>query len=147
MLTNLKSLLLVIVQYLSLILILLTAPVIASNQILLVLEGFGFVLGLWAIFEMRTSVLRISPEVSKESSLITTGPYRFIRHPMYLSILVITFSLILSFFSVERLILGVILVVNMILKMDYEEKLLIDHFKEYGTYKKKTPHKLIPFIY
>lgn len=142
-----KSIVLVTISYLSLLFIFLTGPVIAQNIIFLVLEGIGFFIGLWAVFEMRTSVLRISAEVSKKSSLITTGPYRFIRHPMYASLAIIAFSLVIDHFTLVRFAALLILLLDLTIKINFEEKLLESHFKEYKTYKEKTKYQLIPFVY
>jgi len=74
------------------------------------------------------------------------GPYRFLRHPMYAGVIILAFSLILDLPTFERFVAGVILVVVLLLKISYEEKLLEGHFTDYKVYKQHTS-RLIPFVY
>lgn len=146
--SNSKSITLVSVQLFILLYLFLTGPVVTNNIFLLLLESFGVFLGLWAIQVMRTiSVLNLRPEVKKGSTLVTSGPYAFIRHPMYASVLLVAFSLILNYPALPRIIAGIILLIDLIIKINFEEKFLEEHFGEkYISYKKKT-YKLIPNIY
>ena len=88
----------------------------------------------------------IAPDISSNSKLIVKGPYKFIRHPMYTSVLGISFYLIMNDINYFRIIIFTILLVNFLFKLDYEEKILISKFPEYSEYK-KTTKKLIPFLY
>jgi protein-S-isoprenylcysteine O-methyltransferase Ste14 len=55
------------------------------------MAGIGLV--LWAVFVMGLRRLRVQPVVDQETRLVTTGPYRLVRHPMYAaSLLVMIFS-------------------------------------------------------
>lgn len=143
---KISSLILVIVQLLSLGFIILTRPVIPSNILLIFLLILGLFLGLWALWEIRKSKFSPLPEVRKGSKLITSGPYKIIRHPMYTSLLLIGTVLVANSFSFPRFLALVILAVVLLIKINYEEKLLIRHFKEYSSYQKRT-YKLIPFLY
>lgn len=140
------SILLVVIQLASFIAIILTGQIIPGHPIALLLSLSGVILGLWALWEMRKSKFRPTPEVAPETKLITTGPYRFIRHPMYLSMLIVGTALIINSFSFFRLFVLIILLVDLLIKLNYEEKLLGKHFKDYPDYQKKTS-RLIPFIY
>ncbi len=143
---NPKSLTLVGIQFLCLIFIFLTEPVVASG-VFLIFELTGFVLGLWSTFVMQQkSRLQITPDVAKKSNLVVNGPYQYIRHPMYASILLVSVSLVLNYFNTVRLIILIILFINLLFKIDYEENLLKKSFAKYPSYK-NTTKKLIPFLY
>ena len=59
----------------------------------------------------------------------------------------ITFTpLVISYYSPLRLIILLILVINLLIKIQYEEKILLKNLKGYKAYKIKT-YKLIPFIF
>ena len=97
-----KSLVLVGAQLVCLAYLLVSGPWLASIGWVW-LEIIGLYLGAWAIYTMKLRNLRIAPEVARGARLVTTGPYRFIRHPMYSAVLLITVSLVLSRFTIARL--------------------------------------------
>jgi len=80
-------------------------------------------------------------EIRESHKLITDGPYRYIRHPAYLSNLMEYFGIPLIANAYYTL-MGVVLVylpLNLI-RLHLEEKELIKKFgKEYETYRKKVP--------
>jgi protein-S-isoprenylcysteine O-methyltransferase Ste14 len=122
-----------------------TGPVLASRAIYMGLELLGFALGLWALVTMSVRNLNILPDIHVGSRLVTHGPYRYIRHPMYSALLLVTLALLLDAFSMERVIIWGILAGDLWIKLNYEEQLLIRHFGEYKDYQRQTK-RLIPFI-
>ena len=142
---SIRSYLLVAIQFLCLGGILITGPVIAWRPIYLVLEMLGVALGLWALATMTLRHLNILPDIRAGSQLVTQGPYRFIRHPMYSALLLVTLSLLLDTYTTARLIIWVILTIDLWFKSNYEEKLLTRHFEGYSDYQQRTK-RLIPFI-
>jgi len=140
-----QSYLFVIIQLLCLGGIVITGPVFASRAFYLGLELLGVALGLWALVTMTIRNLTILPDIRAGSRLVTHGPYRYLRHPMYSALVLVTLALLLDAFSMERLIIWVILVCDLWVKLNYEEQLLLRHFGEYKDYQKHTK-RLIPFI-
>jgi protein-S-isoprenylcysteine O-methyltransferase Ste14 len=122
-----------------------TGPVLASRAIYMGLELLGFALGLWALVTMSVRNLNILPDIRVGSRLVTHGPYRYIRHPMYSALLLVTLALLLDAFSMERLIIWGILAGDLWIKLNYEEQLLTRHFEAYKDYQHRTK-RLIPFI-
>jgi protein-S-isoprenylcysteine O-methyltransferase Ste14 len=137
---------LVFFQFLLLALIFVTGPNIPKNIFLLGLFSAGLIVGILAVWNMRVSKLRVNPEIANGSKLVTDGIYKYIRHPMYLGLLLIALSLVLNYFTFPRIIFFDLLVLNQLIKLSYEEKLLEKHFKDYKEYQKRTK-KLIPYIY
>lgn len=140
-----KSLFFVAFQFLSLGAIGLTGPLIVKNGWYFALEMVGLALGIWAVIIMRPGNFNITPDPLKRSKLVKAGPYRFIRHPMYLALLLTTFPLILDRFSFIRLLFWIILLIDLVLKIQYEEKLLIAGLDNYDLYIKES-YRLLPFI-
>src|SRR3989344_7409217 len=99
-----KSYLIVAIQLTALVFILLSGPLLSRQKGLLALELIGVFLGLWAIFEFRNTTFKITPEVGEGANLVVSGPYKFLRHPMYTGLLFIAFSLIMDAFTNMRLI-------------------------------------------
>jgi protein-S-isoprenylcysteine O-methyltransferase Ste14 len=123
-----------------------TGPLLADNPLLLILEVIGLGLGFWAVWIMKPGYFNIIPDPRSTSVLVRSGPYRLIRHPMYLALLITTLPLVLDLFSIFRLFVWFVLLINLMLKIDYEEKLLVAEVKGYEHYL-GTSHRLIPFIY
>ena len=103
-------------------------------------------LGTWAIWVMRKSKLNVFPDVLQGAGLIVIGPYRYIRHPMYLAVIGCGAALLIDYFTYFRLMVFIVLIIDLILKIEYEEKLLKAAFDQYVDYRQVTK-KLIPFIY
>lgn len=141
-----KPILFVFVQFAALGAILLTGPVLAADPALLALELAGLALGVWAVLTMGILRVSIMPTPQAQAQLVTGGPYRFIRHPMYSALLLFTLPLVAAAPSPLRIGLWLLLLVNLVLKLHYEEGLLLSKFKDYAAYQHRT-HKLIPFIY
>lgn len=141
-----KSLIFVIIQFVCLGLIGLTGPIFPANPVLLVLELLGIGLGIWAILVMRIGNFNITPDPLKHSQLVTSGPYSLIRHPMYLAVLLTTLPLIIYSFDPFRLAVWLVLLIDLLLKLNYEESLLAVKLVGYDRYKERS-YRLFPYIY
>ncbi len=117
-----------------------------GNIIYLLVFSIGIFLGFWAIFAMQKSKLRITPDVSENATLVKDGPYKYIRHPMYTSVLTASLGMFLSNMNSLTIIYYVFLSIVLFLKINYEEKLLRKAFGDYREYERKTK-RLIPFLY
>ncbi len=109
------------------------------------MEILGGLLGIWALGTMKLKNLSALPEVKPESVLLTTGPYRWIRHPMYTALLLVTLAVVLDAFSIGRGCVWLVLVIDLFLKLQFEETLLMQAFPEYRTYQRQT-YRLIPWL-
>lgn len=103
-------------------------------------------LAFWAIRTMRPGNFNIEPKPVEQGVFINTGPYQYIRHPMYLSIFLAEAGILSHNFSFLIIVTSIILTTNLILKLHYEERLLLAHYTHYKAYRLKTK-KLIPFIW
>lgn len=137
---------LVFTQFAAILAIIATGPWFAANVGLQLLEVAGIGLGLWAVLAMRLTNLHILPDVRPNAQLVHRGPYRLIRHPMYSALLITTGALVLSTFSWLRLSFWLVLLVDLLIKLHYEERLLSAHYTGYTVYQQQTK-RLIPFVY
>ncbi|WP_437487521.1 isoprenylcysteine carboxylmethyltransferase family protein [Sorangium sp. So ce1014] len=79
--------------------------------------------------------------------LVTGGPYRLVRHPVYLATVIQGAGLILLYPSTAALLIYAVEVVLQIIRMGYEERVLRDTFPEYDDYARRTSARLIPRVY
>ena len=106
----------------------------------------GIVIGLLGIYEHKSGNFNIRPVIKENCELVTTGIYAYIRHPMYLSVLVGMFGIVVIYFTYYELALYILLFVTMFIKMFYEESLWKCHSPAYIEYMKKTK-RFLPFIF
>ncbi len=137
---------LVFVQFGGLLAIVLTGSFFANNKILLAIEILGISLAIWALVSMKFNNLNIYPDIKQNAKLVKAGPYKLIRHPMYSSIILSVLPLIIDQFSVLRLIIYLVIVTDLVIKLNYEENMLKLHFEGYNDYCKNT-YKIIPYLY
>lgn len=140
------SLALVMVQLGVVVALLLTGPPIPVSPAARLLLGAGLGMGLWAIVTMmRLSRLRVMPEPASGARLLTVGPYRLVRHPMYSALLLSAAGLTLARPTPVRGALLVVLAVDLWLKLSREERFLRQRFANYDEYARRTK-RLIPFV-
>ena len=111
-----------------------------------VLFGLGGALRIWPVFVLGN---RFSGLVAIQAghTLATGGPYRRIRNPSYLGLLIMSLGWALAFRSAIGVLLVLLLVPPLIARMQAEEKLLSSEFgAQYDAYRSQT-WRLIPGIY
>jgi protein-S-isoprenylcysteine O-methyltransferase Ste14 len=140
------SWLLVFLQFAALALIAFTGPLFAPSPLLLALELAGLALGAWAVLAQGFDNFGITPDPVAGAHLVTRGPYKLIRHPMYAALLLTTLPLVVAAPSLLRAALWLLLLADLVVKLNYEEGMLVEEFKAYTQYKKHT-YRLIPFVY
>ena len=111
--------------------------------LLLGISGF---LAFWAMYVMKYGNFNIVPTPVDKGVMISQGPYKVIRHPMYTSIFIFAIALLAGQFDYYKLIISLILVADLVVKMIFEEGLLCKHYPGYKYYMKKTK-RVIPFVW
>ena len=80
------------------------------------------------------------PRPINNSNLVTTGIYRFTRHPMYYSLIFISFGVFLTNLSIYYLFLSISLALIIKFKIALEEQYLNNKFKNYLVYKNEVKY-------
>ena len=112
----------------------------------LLFQILGIGIGFWAIFTMRLGNFNIQPEV-KSDFLVRKGPYKWIRNPMYLAVILFYLPIVLNNSNLINIILSIVLITVLIMKILMEEEFLKIRFgDDYLIYKSKT-NRLIPFLF
>jgi len=141
-----KSKILVTLQFLSIFLMLIMIE--QSSKVFglgIVIFIISIIIGLSGIKEHKKD-FNIRPDIKEDCILINTGIYKYIRHPMYFSVVFGMLGVLIAFFSIKELIVYIFLFIVMIIKLNYEESLWVCHTKEYISYQKQTK-RFIPFVY
>lgn len=110
------------------------------------LFAMGVVLGLWTLGHNRFGNFNIRPEVKQNARLITSGPYRLIRHPMYAALLLASAAFVCVDSKAWRIAALVALMLVLMIKARREEKLMSARFAEYLAYAART-RRFVPFVY
>jgi protein-S-isoprenylcysteine O-methyltransferase Ste14 len=84
--------------------------------------------------------------MAESRRLVTTGPYRFVRHPLYLAEELAIVGVFLQFASLWAVLLLGAQIAFQLRRMYNEEVLLAAHLPEYPAYQRTTA-QLIPGIY
>ena len=80
------------------------------------------------------------PRPINNSKLVTKGIYRFTRHPMYYSLIFISFGVFVTKLSIYYLFLSTILILIIKFKIALEEQYLKNKFKNYFLYKNEVKY-------
>jgi len=142
---SVKSVLFIVIQLASIIVIFISGTVLQYKIIYYCLIILCLIPGVWGMYTMKFR-FNVAPDLIYGSKFVTTGPYKYIRHPMYTSVLGITLIIVVFSFSYFLLMMWLILLVDLIMKLSYEENILLKEFSGYSGYKSKTK-RLIPFVY
>jgi protein-S-isoprenylcysteine O-methyltransferase Ste14 len=101
---------------------------------------------IWAILTLGTQ-WSIQAQLKANHQLVTTGPYRFVRHPIYTSFFGLLIATGLVFSDSKRLAIGIVLYfICTTIRIRSEESLLRQEFgATFDTYARNTP-AVLPFV-
>jgi protein-S-isoprenylcysteine O-methyltransferase Ste14 len=112
----------------------------------LVLVAAGFILITWTTVELGRQY-SVYITLQQDHRLITSGPYRYIRHPRYLGVMMVALGLALLFRSWIALLALPFLLALLIFRLSDEEKLLQEEFGgQWEAYVQRS-WRLVPFVY
>lgn len=100
-------------------------------------------LALWALATNRPGNFNIRPTPRHGGTLVTSGPYRWVRHPMYTSVLMAAAAAALKSHQSADAGLWLALLAVLWVKSGIEERALIIRFPDYQAYKVRT-RKFLP---
>ena len=107
---------------------------------------FGELIAVGACVWLLVAVLalgRCFGVLPEARGLVTTGPYRFVRHPVYLGELAACAGLAIAAPSLWNLSVTAVFVSAQAIRMHLEELALVDEFPQYAAYAAETP-RIVP---
>lgn len=113
----------------------------------IVLFAAGITLRYWGILELGKQFTR-DVQVRAEDRIVSSGPFRILRHPLYTGLLLIVLGFSLYMNSIAGfLIVWVVFLPFLLRRIRLEEEMLKQGFgKEYESWM-KTRYRLLPYIY
>ena len=101
-----------------------------------ILAGIGLSISIWAMVTMGTS-FGIAPA---DRGLVSSGPYRFLRHPMYTGELISVFGAVLGRWTVWNVVVLILLVITLVCRIRWEERII----HGYREYKGRVRWRMLP---
>jgi len=106
----------------------------------------GAAIGAWAVTANRPGNFNVRPEPKHGGRLVTTGPYRWIRHPMYAALLVAGAGLAAGYASPWRWVALAALAAVLAAKARREERGMAAAHPGYAAYAARTK-RIVPWIW
>ena len=119
--------------------------IISKNPLTIIIQLFSFCLMIWARITFKSRSFHLTADPTK-GGLVTNGPYRWLRHPIYAAVIYFSWACLIAFPEIEVLLAVLIITVGLFTRMILEEKALNKAYPEYAEYSKRAK-RLIPFIF
>ncbi len=120
-------------------------PIEISNQLYYLstlLAVVGTIFALYSALNLGRSI-SMMPEARQ---MVVRGPYAVVRHPLYLGEGIVLVGLTLQFFSLSAVLILMLQYACQVIRMNYEEQVLLRTFPQYRNYMAQTA-RLIPHLY
>ena len=122
-----------------------TRTLFSSSPFVILVQVLALLLFLWArvTFGRRSYHVVADPT---EGGLVTGGPYRYIRHPIYAAFCLFTFAGVSAHWSWSAALFGGLVLGSAVLRIFCEESLVAARYPEYAQYS-VTTWRMIPYVY
>ena len=120
-------------------------PAAQIMAMLIVIAGHALVVWATGTNAFFSQVVRIQTE--RGHTVVSGGPYRFVRHPAYVGAILLVLSSPIMLGSWWALIPGVICAVLMIVRTALEDKTLQAELPGYVDYTQQTRYRLLPGVW
>lgn len=107
--------------------------------------GIGAILTVWSA-RLLGPGMTASPVPASEARLVETGPYRFVRHPIYTGVLLVALGAAVFSGSWSAAMAALALGPYLWLKTAFEERQLRLRFSGYRSYRKRVRWRLVPYV-
>jgi protein-S-isoprenylcysteine O-methyltransferase Ste14 len=120
-----------------------TKALLSSTRWGMAVQAGAGLLMLWARATLGTRSFHV-PANPTAGGLITHGPYRHMRHPIYAALIYFAWAGASTNAKAASLAAAIMVTVGMIIRISLEEAMLFSHFPAYASYAAVTP-RIVPF--
>jgi protein-S-isoprenylcysteine O-methyltransferase Ste14 len=113
----------------------------------LVVAAAGNLLSIWATAVNRFYGRFVRIQKERGHTVISDGPYQYVRHPGYLGQMIFSLSSALALGSLWALIPGCLFAALLVVRTALEDRTLQDELEGYKTYTWQVPYRLIPYLW
>jgi len=130
---------------LSIIVLGVTGNLFSASAVVIAAQVAAIALNVWARVSFQKGTFRVTAAPSG-TSIIKSGPYEFIRHPMYSAALLFIWAAVISHLSMLTLAIGIAVTILCIVRVYAEDRLLRETYPEYLEYSLSTK-ALVPYVF
>jgi protein-S-isoprenylcysteine O-methyltransferase Ste14 len=123
----------------------LTDSLFSPSPVVICLQVLAVALMVWArlAFGVRSFHATANPT---EGGLVTRGPYRFVRHPIYTAVVLFAFAGAFAHPTLASCGLAALVFAGSLTRMLLEERLLVVRYPDYADYASRT-RRMIPYVF
>jgi protein-S-isoprenylcysteine O-methyltransferase Ste14 len=132
------------IAVLVLIILVLRESILAVSFPAILIQVLAALLMFWARFTFGRRSFHASANPT-EGGLITSGPYHYIRHPIYAAVMYFLWAGILSHISLLNALLGLVATIGLFIRIFTEERLVTERYPGYAEYAEHTK-RIIPYV-
>jgi protein-S-isoprenylcysteine O-methyltransferase Ste14 len=123
-------------------------PLNPSVQILgLVFYALGMLSFTWSMVSNPFFSTSVRIQMDRDHVVATSGPYRYVRHPGYISYCIAWIATALALGSLWTIIPAVFIVITIVIRTALEDRTLLQKLQGYREYADKVRYRLIPGIW
>lgn len=114
------------------------------SLIILILSS---IFGIWAMRENNNFEATSRIQKDRLQNVCDSGPYKIVRHPGYLAIILWAIVIPFIFGSLYMAIPSILILIVIVIRTYLEDKMLKEKLDGYIKYSRKTKYRLLPFIW
>jgi protein-S-isoprenylcysteine O-methyltransferase Ste14 len=120
-------------------------PTVSSLGLFLVMDGMAM---LYCCFkENAFAALVVRHQQERKHTIVDTGLYAFVRHPMYAGAVLLMVGMTLWLESYAAAVLSLVPIGLLAMRVQIEERFLLENLKGYDAYRERVRYRLIPFVW
>lgn len=118
---------------------------LSLNPNVIIVQIAALVLALWARRSLGLRSFHLTAEPTA-GELVTSGPYRVIRHPIYTAACLFVWPGALAHHSFPAFVLATLVTAGALIRIIYEERTLAERYTEYARYA-DTTNRMLPYVF
>jgi protein-S-isoprenylcysteine O-methyltransferase Ste14 len=133
------------IAVMALMILIMRESILAVGNFAILVQVLAVLLMLWARYTFGRRSFHATADPT-EGGLITSGPYHYLRHPIYAAVIYFLWAGILSHISLLNVVLGVIATIGLFIRIYAEERLVTERYPSYAEYAVRTK-RIIPYVF